>query len=306
MLCCGPMRIALIALLALALGGGCFVDRSGRSDEDAGCVFTGPEVPCDGVDNDCDPTTMDGADGQPCDSDDDDDRCLDDLARCVGGEPVCENLDDGGSTRELCDGIDNDCDGADDDGEGEPFLGMSCEEAGLCGQGHVICAATELRCDEVRTDLEECNAIDDDCDGLIDEAPACPCDLLPIASRRYLFCNYMQSRAEAQLACDSWGYDLVTIDNATEQAGIAARAEPRSVEGWWTGLKETSFMSGSFVWESTAAAPSFTNWQSREPGWVAGIRCAATHPQASGSAAVGGWKAGVCAWNLRFICEQRD
>jgi cysteine-rich repeat protein len=75
-------------------------------------TYPGAEELCDGCDNDCDTSTIDGTDDPelqlPCDSEDAD-LCEDDVRVCSDGEIVC--VDQVNSLREVCNGEDDDCDG---------------------------------------------------------------------------------------------------------------------------------------------------------------------------------------------------
>ncbi len=77
---------------------------------------------------------------------------------------------------ESCDGLDNDCDGQVD--EGNPGGGSSCvaEGIGACGTGVLTCLDGEVLCvGSGEGSPEECDGIDNDCDGLIDEKNADGC-----------------------------------------------------------------------------------------------------------------------------------
>jgi hypothetical protein len=166
------------ALLALPLISGCFLDRSGLVDardggprdggmdggamvqdagrEDAGMDDAGrrdagmrdagmrdagcdPSLEvCDGVDNDCDPTSADGEDdpglGSSCDGPDLDD-CEDDFfIACTDDVLVCGSGDD---DLERCNAQDDDCDGTVDDSAGCP---CRLERSG--GHVYLFCDST--------------------------------------------------------------------------------------------------------------------------------------------------------------------
>ncbi|MCA9542129.1 MAG: hypothetical protein KC620_24700, partial [Myxococcales bacterium] len=94
--------------------------------------------------------------------------------------PLCPDV----PIAERCDAFDNDCDVAADEGLG---LGVACTVGeGIClARGRTVCDADPAApavCNVVAgaPDIEQCNLLDDDCDGIVDEeAPGAgaPCDL---------------------------------------------------------------------------------------------------------------------------------
>ena len=163
--------------------GGLFVCEGGalRCDDPGGA---GQEI-CDGVDNDCDPATPDGAadpmDGAACDGADAD-RCDEGTLSCRGGSLVCS--DESGDNPELCNGMDDDCRGDTPDGACEARLGQRCDgdDGDLCQEGVIECRRSALRCtDTTGDDRDVCNGMDDDCDpasvdGAEDPAVGGACD----------------------------------------------------------------------------------------------------------------------------------
>jgi len=123
---------------------------------------------CDGVDNDCDPTTLDGSEesliGTPCDGPDSD-LCEEGVWECSGGTMVC--TDNTGDNIEICDGVDNDCDPTTLDGSDEPLIGTPCDgpDSDLCEEGVWVCSGGTMVCtDNTSDDLDLCDGVDNDCD----------------------------------------------------------------------------------------------------------------------------------------------
>ncbi len=143
---------------------------------------------CNGVDDDCDPTTLDGvADamvGTACDSSADADTCLDDVYRCNSTVPAVECVDLPGSPVDICDGADNDCNPLTADGSGDPLVGLPCDgiDVDLCEEGTTYCDAATVKCDDPNdVDLEVCDGFDNDCnastlDGSQDPDVGASCD----------------------------------------------------------------------------------------------------------------------------------
>ncbi len=152
------------------------------------CLELGPvhvELCGNTVDDDCDGLIDEGFPGlgSDCDSDPNDtDLCKNDVVVCSGAGTTCEERVT--AKTELCNTLDDDCDGSTD--EGFPGLGGACDsdpnDTDLCNNDLVVCngdgSGTTCR-QEVAGQIEKCNSMDDDCDGLADETFANlgqPCD----------------------------------------------------------------------------------------------------------------------------------
>ena len=166
-------------------------------DDPQGCgaaCHPGASEICDLYDNDCDPTTPDGAGdprlGEPCDGPDRD-LCPDDIQKsCSEGLLACSSGED---NLDLCDGEDNDCDPTTPDGAGDPRLGEPCEgpDGDLCpddlyqdcAQGVMICSTGPDDLEGPASDASCTDGVDNDCDGYTDGAdPGCSGNTPPLAA----------------------------------------------------------------------------------------------------------------------------
>ncbi|MCB9539066.1 MAG: hypothetical protein H6704_22790 [Myxococcales bacterium] len=150
---------------------------------------------CDGVDQDCDGATDEGADGAPLRR-----TCYggadgtEGVGLCAAGVEICEAgafgaCVGGVSPRdETCDGVDEDCDGHVDEGPDGTALTAACYEGPGGTEGVGICRGGERACVEgafgpcegqVRPAREICDGLDNDCNGAEDDGEAGPCACEP-------------------------------------------------------------------------------------------------------------------------------
>ncbi len=172
-------------------------DASDCDDASAAISPAATEL-CDGVDNDCDGSTDEdsAADAATWYADADADGFGDPSSSAAAcSQPVghvadatdCDDHDDDinpGAT-ELCNGVDDDCDGSTDE---DSAADAATWYADGDSDGYGFLASTEISCDQpagyvaLSTDCDDgdstvhpgatelCNSVDDDCDGLVDDA----------------------------------------------------------------------------------------------------------------------------------------
>jgi len=121
---------------------------------------------CNAVDDNCDGEIDDGFGETVCGIG----ACKVTISHCnPSGDPPPECVP-GQPSDEICNGVDDDCDGSID--EGDPGGGEVCNSGGLgqCALGVIHCVDGMNACvPDAKPTTEVCNAIDDDCDGDIDE-----------------------------------------------------------------------------------------------------------------------------------------
>ncbi len=148
-----------------------------------GQILPREELCANGKDENCD-GKIDNVEhlGAPCLDDGRKGACRQGILECQGTKRVCKQT--GKATPEKCNGLDDDCDGLIDNQKGKTTpITRNCytgpantKGKGICRGGTQTCImghwSSECR-GEITPHVELCNAQDDDCDGAIDEAPAC-------------------------------------------------------------------------------------------------------------------------------------
>lgn len=173
--------------------------------------------------------------------------------------------------------------GGDGDGDGASACG-DCDD----GDAAIGPRATEI-----------CNARDDDCDGITDEAPDCGCREVAFGDSRLLLCEQPRTWAAAADFCEAQGGTL-GFPSTTEDwyvFWIDAYWDELAWAGitwWWAGASDTA---QEGVWRDMAGVPVGPGWAAGEPNGGVGEGCAAVSPSSWQ------WADGDCAAEMPSVCR---
>lgn len=149
--------------------------------------------------------------------------------------------------------------------------------------------------------LEACDAVDNDCDGEVDEG-ACDCREASYGDHAYLLCDDGLSWEDARDDCLDHGYDLITVNDAREDLALIVASVGLLSGSTWIGLNDQA-REGTFVWESGSDA-TFRDWGLLQPddGLIFGSEdCVAISVPLVG--VVAQWYDEDCDMRADYVCE---
>jgi hypothetical protein len=288
-------------------------------EECTGAVGPAEEA-CNGLDDDCDTNTDEGVTTtfyRDADGDGHGDPLTTEMACSPSGgfTTTMDDCNDGCAVcftgaGEACDTFDNNCNGTTDEGATSTFY-RDADGDGF-GSGTTIVACTPPAgyvmpsgdCDDGEMTVypgatELCNAIDEDCDGVLDESasPACPCMQASNAGHTYLFCALNVPWTVASTSCTTTsGYRLAKIETMAEQDFVWGVVDDVDTD-WWIGLRRT--MTGSAIaWEDGSALGAYQPWATGEPSSSTALAGVELRDASDGS-----WALTPATTNSAFICE---
>ena len=144
---------------------------------------------------------------------------------------------------------------------------------------------------------EICDAVDNDCDGQVDDGGCQGCDQASRAGHTYQLCDgWALNWSAAQQSCSAFGYYLVTINDAGEDAWLATQLGGNT--SWWIGYTDQGMGNeGNWAWTGGNGS-GYENWAPGEPNNSGNEDCGEL-----GSWSNGEWNDISCWTTQSWICE---
>lgn len=147
---------------------------------------------------------------------------------------------------------------------------------------------------------EECDDIDNDCNGFTDDIPECPCPSETIDGTEFFFCTNVITWDRARDFCEAAGHQLAKISDAEQNKRVWAVAHSMAAGPWAIGLSDRE-TEDEYVWLD-GTEPEFTSWADGEPAKRLPIFDCVFYTGAAAPV----WLEGNCNEKGAFICSESE
>jgi hypothetical protein len=142
---------------------------------------------------------------------------------------------------------------------------------------------------------EVCDGLDNDCDGFVDDLPACGCESDEVGGVVFLFCHNAMSWSAAREHCWEEGAELAWFDDGDQARAVFADAVTRVRDHWYFALNDRGEEDD---WRAPDDPIEFTDWASDEPDSFGDEDCGVLDLYAGGA-----WSDVRCSEPHPFLCR---